>query len=389
MQPSLRTYTIDARNPNSHASGALIPFGDCRISKGIAQEGLMAQSHKCFRFVLYFIAASVLGVQSSSAQNAPFFQGKTIRIIVGFTSGGLYDQYARLLARYMPKHLPGNPSIIVQNMPGAGSLIATNYVANIAKPDGLTLGMIGSGIYLDQMMGVKEAKFDVRKIPFIGSIDQRDLVMYMRADAPWKSIEDIIAAKEPPKCGATGTSDLTTIMVNIMEETLGTRFNNVRGYPGGVEIDLAIEKGELHCRGTGITTHFAREPYHTWHKNGFDRHVLQTGSKKDPRLTDAPTLPDLMDKRNTPALSRQVAKVMLLSSTAGRPLISTPGMPAERVKLLREAYLKAFAEPELLAEAKKARMDVQLLPGEEVEKEFREAMDQPPDVVARVKKLME
>jgi hypothetical protein len=178
-------------------------------------------------------------------------------------------------------------------------------------------------------------------------------------------------------------------MINIMEETLGTKFTNVRGYPGGVEIDLAIEKGELHCRGTGITTHFAREPYHTWHKNNFDRHILQTGSKKDPRIADAPTLPDLMDKRKTPDIGRNVAKLMLLSATAGRPLISTPGVPAERVKLLREAYVKAYKEPELLAEAKKSRMDVELLSGEEVEKEFREAMTQPSEVVARVKKLME
>jgi tripartite-type tricarboxylate transporter receptor subunit TctC len=343
-----------------------------------------------FGLILFLIILAMLWPRAAAnAQSAPFFHGKTMRIIVGFTAGGLYDQYARLLARYMGKHLPGNPNIIVQNMPGAGSIIATNYVSNVVKPDGLTLGMIGSGIYLDQLMGVKEAQFDVRKMPFIGSIDQRDLVMYMRADAPWKSIEDILNAKEPPKCGATGTSDLTTIMINIMEETLGTKFTNVRGYPGGVEIDLAIEKGELHCRGTGITTHFAREPYHTWHKNGFDRHILQTGNKKDPRIADAPTLPDLMDKRKTPAIGRSVAKLMLLSATAGRPLISTPGVPTDRVKLLREAYVKAFKEPELLAEAKKARMDVELLPGEDVEKEFREAINQPQDVVTRVKKLME
>jgi len=326
---------------------------------------------------------------TSGAQSAPFYKDKTIRIIVGFTSGGLYDQYARLLARYMGKHLPGNPNVIVQNMPGAGSIIATNYVSSVAKPDGLTLGMVGSGIYLDQLLGVKEAQYDVGKMPFIGSVDQRDLLMYMRADAPWKSVEDILNAKELPKCGATGTSDLTTIMINIMEETLGTKFTNVRGYPGGVEIDLAIEKGELHCRGTGITTHFAREPYHTWHKNGFDRHILQTGNTKDSRLADAPTLPDLMDKRKTPAMGRSVAKLLLLSATVGRPLVSTPGVPPERVKLLREAYMKAFGEPELLAEAKKSRIEVKLLAGEDVEREMRDAITQPKDVVARVKKLME
>jgi tripartite-type tricarboxylate transporter receptor subunit TctC len=323
------------------------------------------------------------------AQSAPFYKDKTIRIVVGFTAGGLYDQYARLLARYMGKHLPGNPNIIVQNMPGAGSIIATNYVAGVAKPDGLALGMVGSGIYLDQLLGVKEARFDVRTMPFIGSVDQRDLMLYMRADAPWKSVEDIMNAKEPPKCGATGTSDLTTIVLNIMEETLGAKLTNVRGYPGGVEIDLALEKGELHCRGTGITTHFAREPYHTWHKTGFDRHILQTGNKKDPRIAEAPTLPDLMEKRQTPAMGRSVAKLLLLSATVGRPLVTTPGVPPDRVQLLREAYVKAFKEPELLAEAKKARMEIGLLAGEDVEKDMRDAINQPKDVVARVKKLME
>jgi len=336
------------------------------------------------------IVLAVFGMSSlARAQATPFYKDKTIRIIVGFTPGGLYDQYARLAARYMGKHISGNPNIIVQNMPGAGSIIATNYVSNIAKPDGLTLGMIGSGIYLDQLLGVKEAQFDMHKLRFIGSVDQRDLLLYMRADAPWKSVEDILMGKEPPKCGATGTSDLTTIMINIMEETLGAKFNNVRGYPGGVEIDLAIEKGELHCRGTGITTHFAREPYHTWHKNAFDRHILQTGATRDQRISDAPTLGEYMDKRKTSALGRSVARLLLLSATVGRPLITTPGVPDDRVQLLRGAYVKAFKEPELLAEAKKARMEVELLSGADVERDMRDAINQPKEVVERVKKLSE
>lgn len=326
---------------------------------------------------------------SVHAQTAPFYQSKTIRIIVGFTSGGLYDQYARILARHMPKHIPGNPTIIVQNMPGAGSLTATNYVYSVGKPDGLTLGMPGSGIYLDQMLGRKEATFDVTSLAWIGSVDQRDLLLYMKADAPWKSLEDVLASKEQPKCGATGTSDLTTIMVNILEETLGLKFNNVRGYPGGVEIDLAIEKGEIHCRGAGVTTHFAREPYFTWHKKGFDRHIVQTGAKQDPRLPDAPTLLELMDKKKTPAISRNVARALLVSATLGRPLIGTPGIPADRIKVLRDAYLKAFKEPDVVDEAKKTKLDLETLPGAEVEKQIREVMNQPKEVIERVKKLSE
>jgi tripartite-type tricarboxylate transporter receptor subunit TctC len=320
-------------------------------------------------------------------QSAPFYKDKTIRIVVGFTAGGLYDQYARILARHMGKHIPGNPNFIVQNMPGAGSLIATNYVSGVAKPDGLTLGMPGSGIYLDQMLGRKEATFDVRKLPWIGSIDQRDLVLYMKADAPWKSIEDVLASKEVPKCGATGTSDLTSIMTNILQETLGAKFQDIRGYPGGVEIDLALEKGEIHCRGTGVTTHFAREPYFTWHKNGFDRHLVQTGSKKDPRLADAPTLIELMDKKKTPNFSRGVARVMLVSATLGRPMIATPGTPPDRVKSLRDAYLKAFQEPEVVEEAKKTKLDLQALAGADVEAQIHDVMNQPEKVIERVRQL--
>ncbi len=326
-------------------------------------------------------------IDPAHSQSAPFYKDKTIRIVVGFTSGGLYDQYARLLARHMGKYIPGNPNIIVQNMPGAGSLTSTNYVYSVAKPDGLTLGMPGSGIYLDQLLGRKEASFDVAKLAWLGSIDQRDLVLYMKADAPWKSIEDVMNSKEQPKCGATGTSDLTSIVANILDETLGVKFQEVRGYPGGVEIDLALEKGEIHCRGTGITTHFAREPYFTWHKTGFDRHIVQTGAKKDPRLADAPTLVDLMDKKKTSAFSRSVAKVMLVSATLGRPMMTTPGTPPDRVKILREAYLKTFNDPEVVQEAKKSRLDLQALAGAEVETQIREVMNQPKDVIERVKKL--
>jgi tripartite-type tricarboxylate transporter receptor subunit TctC len=277
------------------------------------------------------------GQQDAFAQSAPFFQSKTVRLIVGYSAGSVYDQYARLIAQHMPKHIPGNPEMIVQNMPGGGSLIAANYVFNVAKPDGLTLGMAGDGIYLDQLLGNKEARYDVRKFAWIGSVDRRDSVLYIRADAPWKSVEDLINASETPRCGATGSADQTTIVANAMEEALGTKVNIVRGYPGGPEIDLAMEKGEIHCRGTGITGHFAREPALSWHKNGFDRHILQTGAKRDPRMADAPTLSELMDKRKTPAISRKVTRVLLGSESIGRPMMATPGLTADRLNILRQA----------------------------------------------------
>jgi tripartite-type tricarboxylate transporter receptor subunit TctC len=350
---------------------------------------LAAIAHRGLVLALAIFSALLLSAFSAFSQAAPFYKDKTIRIVVGFTSGGLYDQYARLLARHMGRYLPGNPNIIVQNMPGAGSLSSTNYVYGVAKPDGLTLGMPGSGIYLDQMLGRKEASFDVRRLHWLGSVDQRDLVLYMKADAPWKSIEDILSSKEMPKCGSTGTSDLTTIINNILEETLGAKFQEVRGYPGGVEIDLALEKGEIHCRGTGITTHFAREPYFTWHKSGFDRHIIQTGAKKDSRMADAPTLIDLMDKKKTPPLSRNVAKVLLASATLGRPIMTTPGTPADRINMLRDAILKTFKDPAVVDEAKKNRLDLEVLSGADVQAQMLDVMSQPKEVIERVKKLSE
>lgn len=340
-----------------------------------------------FALAWLLLAGQWLSADKAFGQAAPFYKDKTIRIVVGFTSGGLYDQYARLLARHMGRYIPGNPNIIVQNMPGAGSLSSTNYLYSVAKPDGLTLGMPGSGIYLDQLLGRKEAMFDVRKLHWLGSVDQRDLLLYMKADAPWKSIEDILSTKEMAKCGSTGTSDFTTILNNILEETLGAKFQEVRGYPGGVEIDLALEKGEIHCRGTGITTHFAREPYFTWHKSGFDRHIVQTGAKKDSRLSDAPTLIDLMDKKKTPSSSRNVAKVLLASATLGRPIMVTPGTPPERIGLLRAAILKTFKDPAVVDEAKKSRLDLEVLTGAEVDTQIRDVMNQPKEVIERVMKL--
>ena len=148
--------------------------------------GLIFRGSQLFTMVVvgWMLMSCLLSHRAALAQTAPFYQGKTIRIIVGFTTGGLYDQYARVFARHMPKYIPGNPNIIVQNMPGAGSLTATNYVYGVVKPDGLTLGMVGSGIYLDQLLERKEAQFDMRKLNYIGSVDQRDLVLYMKADAP-------------------------------------------------------------------------------------------------------------------------------------------------------------------------------------------------------------
>ncbi|HEY7714706.1 MAG TPA: tripartite tricarboxylate transporter substrate-binding protein [Candidatus Binatia bacterium] len=338
-----------------------------------------------------FLASCVVLLASQAivqAQQDPFYKGKTIRIVVGFTSGGFYDRWSRLLARFVPKHLPGNPEMIVQNMPGAGGLIAANHVYTVARPDGQTIGMVSYGMYLDQMVGRKEVQYDVRKFKWIGSPEKSEVLMYMRSDAPYKTIEDIQKAKTPPKCGSTGTAGTDYILARLIEETLDAKIESVLGYPGGSEIDLAVEKGEVVCRGLTAAPYFGREPFISWRKRNFVNVLIYGGVKRDPRIPDTPTIYEIFDQQKTPEESRRVADVILRGGDFGRPWVMPPNTPPEAVKTMRAAYAKAMKDPALLDEAKRGKMEVEYVPGEELEKLAQKMLSQPPGVVARVKKLL-
>lgn len=340
-------------------------------------------------WVFLFYCFCNVGFLTALQAQETFYRGKTIRLVVGSTPGGFYDRWARMFARTMPKYIPGSPDIIVQNMPGAGSLVAANYVYNVVKPDGLTLGMVQYNIYMDQLVGRKEVQFDVRKFGWIGSPVSETVLLYMRSDAPYKSIRDIVKAKEPPKCGSSGTVSTDYLLAKLLEDSIGAKFNTVLGYLGGSEIDIAVEKGEVVCRAHNISAHFGREPFNSWHKKDFDRHIVQTGRKRDANLPDTPTIYQLFDEYKAPDVSRRVAQVMLTGGELGRPMLATPGIPPERIKILRDAYAKALKDPELLVEAERSKMNVDPSPGEELEDLIKKVMDQPKEVMDRVKKLLD
>lgn len=319
---------------------------------------------------------------------APFHQGKMVTILVGSTAGTAYDLYARLLGQSIGKHIPGNPNVIVQNMAGAGSMIAANYLYSVAKPDGLTLASINPALYFNQLEGRAEVKYDWGKFTWIGSSDKSDHLLYMRADSPYKSLQDVRKAPHLPKCGATGTGTTGHYMPRLLEETLGTKFEIVTGYPGGGDIDLAVERGELQCRALTIGAYFAREPYHTWRKKGFVRILIQTGRKREPLLPDVPTLYELMDDYKTSDIARRVSTVILASGDLGRPIVAPPALPADRVKILRDAFMKAISDRELLADAKKKNLDITPSTGEELEGLAKEVISQPPEVIERMKKVL-
>jgi tripartite-type tricarboxylate transporter receptor subunit TctC len=275
-----------------------------------------------------------------SPGQANFYQGKTIKFVVGYQSGDSHDLWARAYARHMGKHIPGNPTFIVQNITGAGSMVAANYIYNVAKPDGLTMETFSPGLYLAQVTGSREVKFDWARFSWIGSPEQNGNVLFMRADAPYKSIEDIRKAAEPPKCSATGVGTSGHLIPRLLEETLGLKIRLVTGYPGGAEQDLAMERGEVHCRAITIAAYFSREPFIGWYKKGFVRFLIQTSRKRHPKA---------------PESSRGPALVTLGTGGFGSwPVAATPGIPAERVKILRDAYVKTLQEPDLLDEAKSA-----------------------------------
>ena len=284
--------------------------------------------------------------------------------------------------------MPGNPSVVVQNMPAAGGMVAANFVYGVAKPDGLTIASINPAHYFNQLQGNKEVKFDWPKFTWIASSDKSEHMLYMRTDAPYKTIQDVRKAAEPPKCGATGTGTSGHYVPRMLEETLGTKFNIVTGYAGGNEIDLATERNEVVCRAFTTAAYFAREPYHTWRKTNFVRVLLQTGRKRDPQLPDVPLLSELMDQFKTPDLGRRVATVMLGSGELGRPIVASPALSADRVKLLREAFMKSMSDPALLEEAKQKRLEITPVGGEELAKIARDVIEQPPDVVERIKKIL-
>ena len=338
--------------------------------------------------ILILVLALALGWSSTLLAQAPFYQGKTIRLVAGTPAGSVYDLYARLVAQFIPKHIPGTPNVIVQNMPGVASMVAANYIYGVAKPDGLTIGSIQPALYFDQLVGRKEVQFEWQKFSWIGNTTVSHHLLYMRSDTPYKTVEDIRKASTPPKCGAEGTASSAYYLPKLLEETIGAKFNIVTGYNSGTDVDLAVERGEVQCRAFTIAAFFAREPFHTWRKKGFVRVIIQTGKKRDAKLPETPTLDELMDQHRTADSARRLAAVILASNEIGRPIVATPGIPADRVKILRDAFMKSVRDPELLDDAKKKRLDLDPVPGEELEALAKEIVAQPPEVIERMKKLL-
>jgi tripartite-type tricarboxylate transporter receptor subunit TctC len=339
-------------------------------------------------FGILFLALEPLNLKQAFAQ-ANFYQGKTIRIIVGYQPGDNHDQWARMYARFLGKHIAGNPEFVVQNMPGAGSMIAANHVYNLTKPDGLTLGSIGGALFMAQLTGRKEVQFDWPKYSWIMTPERGGHLLFMRTDAPIKNLDELRQTNDPPKCSATGVGSTGYDIPRLLEEALGFKFRVISGYPGGAEQDLAMERNEVQCRAITIDGFFGREPFRTWLNKGFVRVLLQTEQKRHPKLPNVPTIFELMDQYKVAETKRRLVNSYLgIWGFGSRPIVSTPAIPADRLKILREAFMKMFKDTEVLDDLKKKNWEAAPVAGEELEALAKEVVDQPAEVTAALKRIL-
>jgi tripartite-type tricarboxylate transporter receptor subunit TctC len=298
------------------------------------------------------------------------YEGKTITIVCGFKPGGGYDRTARILARHLPKYLPGNPNVIVQNMPGANSIIAANHVYGVAKPDGLTIGTFNRNLVLAQLTKVNGVKFDQTKFAWIGSAASESTVLTIRNDLPYKNFDELRKAGKTIVIGATGPGANTYDFPLLLKELLGVDIKIVSGYSSSSDIMLAVERKEVDGR-AGSYSSLLR-----FIDRGLVRPVIRA------RATEKGIEQLPVDEALAPnARAKAIMALRSAPEVVGRPYVMTPGTPDALLKIMRDAFDKAIKDPELVAEAKKARMNLEFMPGDEALKIIQEVLTQPKEVV--------
>ncbi|HEV8724181.1 MAG TPA: tripartite tricarboxylate transporter substrate-binding protein [Candidatus Binatia bacterium] len=339
-------------------------------------------------FVCLFLLALISSKESAEAQeDKAFYAGKAIQLLVASGPGGTTDVSARLVGRYLGKHIPGNPGVVVQNMSGGGGLVAANYLFNVAKPDGLTIAAISRANYIEQMVGRPEVKADFRKFNWIGSFNKAPMMVACRSDTEYKSIAAIRAAKTPPRFGQSGTGSISYVFANLIERILDLKIRNVTGFQSGRETDLGMERGEVDCRATSDIT-VIRAPWNHWVKENYVTFVVQQGPEKSVLLPPVPTVAELARPEAKPYLT--LMNVMLAYTEFDRPFAAPPGMPKERVQILRDSFERMLKDGEFATEAKKL-LDwdgTTYLSGEQLQKKMISTITQPPEVIKRIKEIL-
>ena len=311
-----------------------------------------------------------------------FYKGKTLSIITSTGAGGAYDLTARTLGRYLPKYLPGAPTVVVQNMPGAGHVRATNYMFAQAAKDGTVIATVSNGIPLYQVIDGKGARFDARKFNWLGSTGISNLLTVAWASSGVKSFED--AYRREIITGGTGAGSGTTMYPTVMNSVLGTKFKVVLGYTSSQEVDLAMERGEVAARsGASYGGWLAEHP--DWIRGGKIVVLTQTGGVREADLPNVPLMQELgkTDEQN------QLLKLISSPVAVGRPFLTAPEVPPERVAALRRAFDAVMKDEAFIAEAKKLELDLKPATGDQVRAIVEDSVGAPPDMIAKARAAQE
>jgi tripartite-type tricarboxylate transporter receptor subunit TctC len=321
-----------------------------------------------------------------SAQLAPaaaadaYFKDRQIRMVVGSAPGGGYDAYGRLLAQYMKQHIPGNPTIIVQNMPGAGSLVAANYIYNVAPKDGTFIGAVNAMLATDPLVYPDRVKFDPRQFRWLGSALRENHVGVAWQLTRVKSFDDVLK-NELIVAGTGGATNFYPLFVDAM---LGAKLKMIPGYQGTKQGMLAMERGEVGGL-VGITWASVKATNGTWLRDDKIRPFIQFGLKKHPELPDVSWVYDYARNDN----DRAAMDLAFGNSEFGRPFIAPPGVPDEVVQILRDAFEDTMSDPEFRADADKRQLDLEITLGSEIQSLIEKIYKTPPAVVERVKKIVQ
>ena len=332
-------------------------------------------------FTLLFVIQAIWMVTASAQE--PYFKGKTIRIIVGFSAGGGYDVYARAIARHMGKHVAGNPGVIVENMAGAASLISANHVYKVAKPDGLTIGHFIGGLFLQQALGRQGVEFDARKFEHIGVPVKDTYSIGLTKASGVTSFEQWLTAKTPVKIGGTAPGSSTDDVPNVLHAALGLPLQVVSGYKGTADIRIAAESGEVSGFCTGWESLKS-----TWRKSldsGDAFIAVQAVAKPHAEL---PNVPLAINYAKTEEAKKLIQIGAHDPGTVARPFVLPPGTPKERVQILRKAFAATMLDPEFLSDAKKSNLDINPLSGEEVAKVVENIFKIEPAIAAKLKQIL-